>query len=155
MWKAHEMVGKMRFRTFLYLNFTLTYDVFSGSHYHYRRLPNYFFNNFFELFARNSQRGHPPAAKARVERIFMRAILSCSVLDKKTSLKIQNSQVHLHLPEEGDVNVLTKNNLPYAPFPHLWHAAWLLSTRRTFWSSTSAVRWCFDTEKLDWKDKKR
>ena len=83
MWKAHEIMGKTRYGTFLYLNLTLTYDVSNGSPYHYSRLPNYFFNNFFELFARKTQRGHPPAAKARVERIFMRAILSCSVLDKK------------------------------------------------------------------------
>ena len=84
----------------------------------------------------------------------MHGILNYSGFVEKTSFKNQNSQVHLHLPEEGDVNVLTKNNLPYAPFPHLWHAARLLSTQRTFWSAANAVRWCFDTDKLHWKEKK-
>ena len=91
----------------------------------------------------------PNAATERVEREFMRSILSCSVFDKKPCLKAQNSQVHLHLPEEGDVNVLTKNTLPYAAFPHLWHAIMLLSTLKTFWSATRTVIWLFQTKKLD------
>ena len=51
------------------------------------------------------------------------------------------------------MNVLTKNTLPYASFWRLWHTHWLQSMRRTFWSATSAVRRCFDTEELDWKEK--
>ena len=60
--------------------------------------------------------GIPRAAEARVERIFIRAFLSSSDSGEKHCLKAQNCQVHLHLPEEGDVNVLTKNSLPYASF---------------------------------------
>ena len=52
------------------------------------------------------------AARDCVERIFKRGFLSYRGSGGKTCLETQNRQVHLHLPEEGDVNVLTKNILP-------------------------------------------
>ena len=71
-----------------------------------------FFSTTFSNSSLNKpNQGIPNAATGRVERIFMRGILSCSDFDEKLCLKSQNRQVHLHLPEEGDVNVLTKNVL--------------------------------------------
>ena len=89
--------------------------------------------NFSRTFSNSSlnkpNRGIPNAPSKPVMRIFMRGILSYSGFNEKLCLKAQNCQVHLHLPEEGDVNVLTKNNLPYASFPRLRHANWLQSMR--------------------------
>ena len=78
------------------------------------------FSNTFSVSSLHKRnRGIPNAAMERVERRLLSGILNHTVFDEKLCLKAQSRQVHLHLPEEGDVNVLTKNNLPYALFPHL------------------------------------
>ena len=93
----------------------------------------YYQTSFSTTFSDSSlnkpNQGIPNAATERLKRIFMRGNLSCCDFDEKLCLKSQNRQVHLHLPEEGDVNVLTKNMLPYASFPGLRHAARLQSRR--------------------------
>ena len=66
-----------------------------------------FSTTFSNISLNKPNRGHPNAARELVERKFMRGVLSYSGSDGKTCLETQNSQVHLHLPEEGDVNVLT------------------------------------------------
>ena len=108
------------------------------------------FSTTFSVSSLNKRnRGIPNAAMERVERRLLRGILNYTGFDEKLCLKAQSRQVHLHLPGEGDVNVLTKNTLPYAAFPRLRHATWLLSTLKAFWSATRAVIWLFQTKKPD------
>ena len=86
-----------------------------------------FSTTFSNTSLNKPNQGIPNAATGHLKRIFLRGILSCSDFDEKLCLKSQNSQVHLHLPEEGDVNVPTKNMFPYASFPGPRHAIRLQS----------------------------